>query len=273
MTMVRRAANLAQSKGIVLIATVILIAFASVAVLGVTAFVVQRFGQYNADQINTRCVYLAQAGVQNAVYSYRFRDLTANGRFSLGQTNIDSNNFFVLGATAADLLMVNTSASVLAPATGQINQRYRNLRGLDIQNATNSKTITIDRMVISWNNTRRLQGISIGGSNVWTGNASSPTDVNITNFTLNTVPRIYPINTIRFNGNMTGATITIQFIMSDGSSGKTITVFPASSNYNFIVKATGKTTSAGIYRTIQAEYNALTGRIINYSEISNEITP
>ena len=249
-------------------AAVMLIVFVSIAVLGVTTFIVQRFKQYNAEGINTSCIYLAQAGVQNALYFYRFRDLTANGYFTLGQTNIDSNNFFVLGGTDADMLMVNTSTSALG------GTKNRDLLNLRMQNATGSRAITIDRMVVTWNNKSKLQGIGINGSTSWAGNLSSPANTNITDFTLNTTPTIYNINFLRFNGDMTGATISIQFIMTDDvGSSRSLTVFPASNNYNFTLQATGKTAGADIYRSISADYNALTAKIINYREVNNEIKP
>lgn len=245
-----------------------LIVFASIAVLGVTSFIVARFRQLENDQIYSRCIYLAQAGIQNALYFFRFRDLdlTANGSFSLGQTNIDANNFFVVGGTAADLLMVNTSSAALG-GTGN-----RDLLNLRIQNATNSRTITIDRMIVSWNNSRTLRVIRINNSNLWTGTLSSPADANITNFRLNTTPTIYTINYLRFSGSMVGSTISVQFMMTDGSI-KALTVFPASNNNNFTVRSTGKVTGSNIFRTIQADYNALTARITNYNEIDAEITP
>ena len=117
-----------------------------------------------------------------------------------------------------------------------------------------------------------MQNIRINGGNVWTGDLSSPANADITNFTLNTTPTIYNIDRLRFSGSMVGATISVQFVMTDGTS-KNLTVYPASNNNNFTVKATGKTTGSGIYRTLQADYNALTGKITTYNEINTQIVP
>ena len=158
--------------------------------------------------------------------------------------------------------MVNTVTAVLGGASN------RDLLNLTIQNATNSQTITIDRMVVSWVGALanpRLRRIQINGTNVWNGNLATPADADITNFTLNTTPTIYPIDFLRFSGSMVGATITIQFVMTDGSR-KTAAVFPASNNYNFTVNSTGRATGSNIQRTIRADYNAFTGRVINYTE-------
>lgn len=253
-------------KGIALIASIMLIVFASIAVLGVTTFIIQRLNLFEAKRINTSSIYLAQAGINQAVYKYRFNDIAANGYFSLGKTNIDADNFFVLGGSDSDFLMVKTSTSDLQ------NPNKTDLINLTLQNAVNSRNIVIDRMVVTWDKPRNLRIIRINNSNVWNGDASSPVNANITNFTLNTTPTIYSINYLRFSGNMSGANISIQFIMTDGST-KTVAVYPASNKYLFTVKSTGKTVDSNIYRTIQADYNALTSKITDYEEISTEITP
>jgi hypothetical protein len=264
--------RLLKKNGFILVASVILIVFVAIVIIGTTIFIVQRLSQNQAYQVKSKAIYLAQAGIQNAIYWYRYRDISANGYFSLGRTNLDANNFFVLGANAAELLMVNTNGSYLYPTSG--STRFRYLYGLTIQNATNSKTITIDRMIVTWNNTRRLRVIRINGSNRWTGTLSSPADCNITNWTLNTTPSIYNINYLQFDGIMTGATISTQFVMTDAST-KTLTVFsvPASQNNSFTVNSTGKTIGSNIYRTAQATYNALTAKVTKYDEINTEITP
>ncbi len=258
-----------RNRGITLLASLMLIVFISISVIGVSIFVIQSLSHNSIKQFYIKTVNLAEAGLHHAIYFFRFRDLTANGYFSLGQTNIDSNNYFVLSASAADLLMVNTSTAALG---GTNNRDLLNLR---IQNATDSQAITIDRMVVSWVKTgpvRRLQRIQInGGAAEFTGgNLLTPANANITNFTLpaipNTSPTIFLINEIRFSGSMAGTTsVTIQFVMTDGST-KAVQVFPAVNNYNFTINSQGQVISSTMRRQIRAEYNALTGRIVDYRE-------
>jgi hypothetical protein len=254
---------LLAKKGLALIAAVMLTVFIAVAVLSISTFIIRRLSQVVTDNINTDALYLAQAGINDAIYWFRFRDIAANGYFTLGAVAVASGKSFTLTASAADLLMVNTATAALASSN-------RNLTNLTIQNATNSNTIVIDRMVVTWNNSRVLQDIIINGSTVWSGSSGSPANVNITNFTLNTTPTIYPITRLRFNNSMTGATITIQFVMTDGST-RTVTVFPASNNNIFTVTSTGNVTGSSIYRRVKADYNLKpspsTPRIDNYSEI------
>ncbi len=252
--------KLDRHSGMVLITSVMLIVFVSIAVLGTSIFVVARMKQVESQRISAEVVYLAQAGIHQALYDFRFNDLTGNGYFSKGQMNLDATHFFVLGATDADLLMVDTSTAALGGGAS------KDIVNLQIQNATDSQTITIDRMVVTWDNSVNLRSIRINGSNLWSGNQGSPVNADLSpDVTLDTTPSIYQIDRLRFQNDMSGVTATAQFWMTDGSS-KTVTIYPASNSNNFNIIAMGKTTVSNIYRTIQVTYNALTGHIIDSKE-------
>ena len=251
-----------------LVAMVMLIVFVSIAVLGVSTFIIEGLRHAEGRRQNVAAAFLAQAGIHQSLYYYRYRDQRGNGYFTKGQTNIDAQNFFKVDSTAADTLMVRTNVATLSNVSGV----PRDLTGLRIQNATNSNTITIDRIVVTWDNASLLQQIHIAGTNYWTGSAASPVNADLSpNFTLNTTPTIYQINRLRFSASMSGATVTLQFIMTDGTT-RTLTAYPASNNNNFTVKAMGKTTLSNLYRTVKADYNALTGKIFDDEEI-NTIIP
>jgi hypothetical protein len=263
-----------NKKGFALIAALMLIVFSSIAVLGITTFIIQRLSQNKAGQIHLKCLYLAQAGINDAIYWFRLRDLTGVGYFTLGAVNVEPGERFILGGTAADRLMVNTSVTRFNPA------RNTDFIDLTIQNASNSQAITINRMIVSWQKTgtaRRLRNIIIAGSSRWTGNLASPADCDITNYTLNTTPAIRNV-LLRFGGDMAGTvSISIQFVMTDGSI-RSVAVYPASDNYTFTVKSTGKADNSNIYRTVEADYNLrpLTlqaAQIENCHEINTEIVP
>lgn len=258
--------NALKDKGIILAAAVMLVVFVSIAVLGVTVFIVQRLNQFPGDETRLRCIYNAQAGIQQAIYYFRFRGLTGNGSFSLGASSIDADNSFTLSASAGELLMVNTSGANLQPTAGAVAQRFLRLEGLIMQNATDSNAITIDRMIVTWSGGgRRLNEIWIGGLRVWAGNSNTPANCNISNFTMDTTPTAYPIDYLLFDGNMSSRNISIEFVMTDASS-RSLAVYPASGNYNFTVRSTGQASGSGITRMIQADYNAATSRVINYAE-------
>ena len=245
-----------NQRGLVLIASVMLIIFVSISVLGVSVFIINKLTINNSDLIKTQTVYLAQGGLNRAVYDFRFHDIAANGYFSLGKTTIDAQNSFTLSATAADLLMVNTATAALANSN-------RDIVNLIMQNAANS-TLTITRMIVSWNNTQHLRRIDVSGTVVWTGNvAVSPaTAILSPTVTLNSTLTTTPITRIRFGGSMSGATVSVQFVMSDAST-RTVTVYqtPALNNNIFTVTSKGEITGSTIVRTLQADYNALTGKI------------
>ncbi len=361
-----------DQRGITLAASIILILFVSVSVLSVTTFIIQRFAQTRSKLTSSKSVYLAQAGVHSALYNFRYNDSIGTGFFTFGQTNVDTANYFVVGGTDADPLMVDTSLAYLGGALTQgqceaigdacsddcnqirdacrlqcdadrdicraqadanrdacraacpsgpsgnacrtacdvtwnaakalcdaIRNACRTQCNLDrgncrdtcnsqeaacidgtklidvyIQNATNSKTITIDRMIVTWANSLLLEQIVIDGTVVWAGSLASPADADLsTNFTLDTVPTKYLMDYLMFSGNMSGVNASIQFVMTDGSLSDNIPVFPASNNNNFTVKSMGKTTASNIYRTIAAKYNTFTGKVIDDREINTQITP
>jgi hypothetical protein len=250
-----------SNSGFALAAAILLIVCASIAVLGVTTFVVQRQAHTQARHVLAKCVYSAQAGIHEALYWYRQRDLSGNGYFSLGQVNTSGGNYYTLAASAADVLMVNVFAAYI----GGASNRY--LYGVTMQNATNSKTITIDRMVVTWNNSRKLQNVLINGVSVFSGSVSSPADLNISNFTLNAGASTYPLTYIQFNNSMANAVMSIRFVMTDGST-RNVQAYPASQMASFSVEATGRRTDAALVRTIRADYNALTSKITGYRELN-----
>jgi hypothetical protein len=256
-----------NKRGITLIASIMLIVFASIAVLGVTTFILERFRQYNVDRVGAKCIYLAQAGLHYALYQY-----LVSGSLASGQVNIDSANFFVLNVTtgAAGSLRVDARASSIGGSSN------RDLLGVTISN-TSASAITIDQVIVSWNlSSKTLQQIVINGSTRWSGSASSsPVTANITDFALN--PGVnYPLTRIRWNSSMLGATITLQFIMSDGSKGTACAAFPrpastCQQSTSLIIKSMGKTSGSNIYRTVQAIYDTVTSKVTKYYEIANAV--
>ena len=258
-----------NKRGITLIAAVMLIIFASIAVLGVTFFITQRFSQNEMKLSGMRVLYLAQAGIHNALYNFRFqKNLTGTGSFGLGKTDIDGQNYFTVGGTEADFVMVDASTAVIGDTKNQT------ILNLTIQNANNTRAVTIDRMIIRWDvPSRKMKEIKMNGSKVWVGNQVSPADIDIKNFVLNAVPTIYPVDGIKFDKDIRAVSyVDVEFVMLDGSS-RNLRVYPAANNLNFVVRVTGKTVSSNLYRSIQAQYDVFTSKITDYREIRDEILP
>src|SRR3989338_7906218 len=105
-----------NKRGITLAASIILIVFVSISVLGVTTFIVQRFLQIRSNLRWAQSLYLAQAGIHSAFYNFRYNDSIGTGFFTFGQTDVDTANYFVVGGTDADPLMVDTSIAFLGGA-------------------------------------------------------------------------------------------------------------------------------------------------------------
>jgi hypothetical protein len=220
-------------------------------------------------------VYLAQAGIHDAIYWFRTHTKTGNGYFSLGEVKVDLQEAFVLGGTDADLFMVNTSASRINPLL------TTDLIDVSFQNATDSRRLSIDRIVVTWSRpgaARRLRSILINGITRWSGNLKSPADCNIQpNFMVDSIPSRYTL-ILRFNNDMRDtAYVDMAFIMGDGST-RSLRVYPASNNFAFTVKSTGKIPGSPAYRTVQAAYNLMplvpgAAKIQDYREIDTEIIP
>lgn len=114
---------------------------------------------------------------------------------------------------AAHLVVDTTNAQV----GGKGN---KSILGITIEN-TGPDNITIDRIAVFWAggaSGNSIQGIVINGSSVWSGDELSGAELDITDFTLVSGYGTYPMNSLDFNKNIVGATVSLTFIMSDSSS-------------------------------------------------------
>ena len=143
------------------------------------------------------------------------QSLQRQGSVSLG-TRL--TNWKIIAGFQADQLSVNTSTADVDSAdnTRVIGVTIDNLGATDI---------TITQMTVSWSGVpgaTRLNGITIGGTPVFSGNANSGTLLDITDFALIAGAGSYPINLFDFNRNMFNSTLTVLFTMADGSTKEVI---------------------------------------------------
>lgn len=257
-----------KNKGIALIAVIMLIVFVSIAVLGLSIFIVQWYKQIDVRARESRCIYNAMAGVNYAIWNYRSNpSVLTNGTFNI---NGDVNNNFTVSTVAAGG-GGDASASLVVDATGAaLGNNNRRLLGLHISNSSAS-AITIDRMIVTWSiSNRTMSQIRINGNDVWMGSAIfSPADVNITNTTIpaNTTRNI---DLIQFNSTMLNATITLSFEMTDHTTTSECIVWPRQSSvctHALTIQSMGKTTGSNQYRSVQATYNTASGNVSPYNEI------
>lgn len=141
--------------------------------------------------------------------------VTPSATYTLLWTMSDSTTLStsVTVAAQSNSLSVDTSAANIA-GSGDVD-----LMGITLSNIGTS-TITIIQMVVSWTPTapaRRTQTVRIDSTDVWTGNAVTGATLNITDVSL-TASQTKNMDYMRYNGDMSGRTFTIQFLMIDGSS-------------------------------------------------------
>ena len=258
-----------------------LIVFVTIAVKSVSTFIVQWFTQLNADQIRAKCIYLAQAGIQDAIYEVRatyLQPATTYGSYTTGLSTVNTGETYRRGGTAADFLMVNTAGATW-------NNGTFTLSGINLQNATSSAApvVTIASINICWTYTgtnRSVNRVTIGATNytVTVAYAACPGNLATITPNRNLNNASFLAFAIRWAGSFTTLTnVTAKFNMLDGSS-KTVVLYPASNSCQFAINSTGKVTGSNIYRTIKATYDlmpttyATTSRIADIDEINTEIT-
>ena len=262
-----------KRKGLALIAVIMLIVFVSIAVLGLSTFIVGWYEQIDTGERDVRCIYDAMAGVNYALYQYRNSAVLTNGTF-----NIDANNNFTLSTVTSGGGGGGASAFLEVDATyAHLGNNNRRLLGVTIRNSSAS-SITIDRMIVTWSiSNRRMSLIRINSSDVWTGSAnSSPANVDINNTSIpaNTTRSI---NLIQFNSTMLNAVITLSFVMTDGTTTTACTVWPTQGSVcqqsatGLTIKSMGKTLGSNQYRSVQAIYNTATGNVSDYDEIAQTV--
>ena len=271
--------NIINKKGVALIVVVMLIVFVSIAVLGVTTFIVQWFSQLNNDQINAKCLYLAQAGIQDAIYKVRSTYLNppaTYGSYTTGLTTVNTGETYRRGGTAADFLMVNTVGATWSSSNNTLS-------GIRLQKATGSATpaVTIASMNICWTKssaaTRNVNRITIGTTNYTVNVAPSACPGGLANITDRTLTNVsFLAFALRWSGSITLTDVLVKFNMTDGSS-KTVDLWPSINSCQFTINSTGKVASYNIYRTIKATYDLMpatystTSRITDIDEINTEI--
>ncbi len=100
----------------------------------------------------------------------------------------------------------------------------KQLREVYIQN-TGSDAVVIDKMTLTWSNSRKIQQVFLSETKVWSssgpgtpsGDQSSGTVLDIQDETLG-VSETEEMHKTQFSGNMIGATVTIDLEFSDGST-------------------------------------------------------
>ncbi len=282
-----------KNKGIALIAAIMLIVFVSASVLGLSVFIGGWIRQINSDLINTKCLYLAQAGAQDAIYEVRSSFLspaTTYGSFTTGLSTVATGETYRRGvsantalAGAADFFMADVSTSTISTTT---------VTGAQYQKATSSATpvVTINQIKVEWVKTGSVvyfRQLKLNNVTVFTSAAN-----NVSGYVATLSPAVTYSNTsfsttansVIFSATVASGltSIDLTYIMSDGSS-KKVRIYPASNSCQFSICSTGKVAGSNIYRTIKVTYdltntatpaasNLTTAKVVNVQEINAEVT-
>jgi len=266
---------LQRHKGIALVAAVMLMVFATIAVFGVVTFITQRLTQQPTEEAFLKAIYLAQAGLNYAIYQYRSSATLYSGTVS----NIDGSGGYAVVATSsgggggsgqAALLSVDATGSYLGGSGS------KDILGITLTNTSLSSSIRLDYFTISViGGSKTLSQININGSSVWTTNTSigsTPVTLNMTDVTIpaNTT-RV--VNFIRWTSGMSGRTVNLSFTMSDGNATTLCQVYPASPacSGTLSIKSMGQPAGSSVYRTVQATYDTASGTITSCTETNDTV--
>lgn len=253
-----------NNKGIVLIEVIIIVVLLAIVACGI-AFYISEGLRFNITGINqAKALYMAQAGIMRSIVDYRDDSLWNAGQ----NVNVMAEFYYHLGRNA-NFLWVDASSPQIAG---------KQVKRIPIKNINALNPITITDMVVSWTFGGNITQVNLGGTNVWTGVASSPATLNITDFTL-TAATSYSaaIDQIwQFSNNASGD-VVVTFIFNDGSSHKAYLLKNGQGvNKEFSITSTGEVRSGSTSlarRTLNATYDTGTSRITSWEETQSHIIP
>lgn len=193
--------------------------------LGVSGSVWGFVGVSDTNGIFTRSVQISSvdADRKNVVVEVSWdQNLQRSGVVTIESqlTNWRATSGTALCTNQADYLDIDTS-------NASLGQGNRTLQNIELLNTNTTCDIVIDTIEVTWINLEReIRRINIGsGSPVWSGSASSGTELDITDTTLSNSDGQVE-STYRFNGRMTSNTFVLQFTLSDGTTKSVIDVAP-----------------------------------------------
>ena len=102
------------------------------------------------------------------------------------------------------------------------------MRDVAVQNKDASCDIVIDKITVTWINSKLIEEIKIEGDKIWKhnnegtpdGKQSTGTELDVVDYAILSGDTD-TFDKFKFNGNMTGNTFDIAFILGDGSSKST----------------------------------------------------
>ena len=261
-----------DSKGIALIAVIIIILITAIAVLGITSFISNALALTTVRASMEQAISAAQAGIYAAIYDYLLDPALPYWTKVTTPQNISGNIYYKVGKDANFLLVSAVAAQ----------RSSRTLINIPLFNINETQSITVNKMKVEWSNfTSTLREIRMGGVSRWSGSSPSGTTITLSSpFTLSSKQFFARgnDNTWRFNNNIpAGAVIIATFIFDpptgDGSSRKAVLWTSGAGRKNeFSVSATGEARGKIAWkRTVEATYDAGSGVITSWQETEGHL--
>ncbi len=296
---------LASPGGWLLVGLIVLISAVVLAMAGTTSLLTEHLRLINLRRHQTQAIYLAQAGIMQAIYDFRF-----DGPGSVDGQNIrlgeypvpadtgapgtSDDDVFILGGEAADFLLIAMIPGSLATtnAGGSCGSVARHrLENWTLRNVLQSSTppdgmpISFSQMAVSWNPVGPGEGpvrIDLGGSSAdWRSAGCAPVasgvPIPLPQQTIVPGAPFWGTNRVWFATTTmhTKTWIELAVTLSDGSirRARFLPANPTGSSASFTIKAVGEVRRGQFpfvaWRRLQAEYrlNDADPNVSNLQEI------
>lgn len=258
-----------NNRSIILVEMIIIMVLLAIVAFGITSYIAESL-EFSLTNINQeKALYMAQAGVMRAIVD--FRD---GGLWSSVQNNNEAGDefYYHLGKNA-NFLCVNA-------ATPQLSGKQ--LKRIAIKNIHATSAITITNIIVSWTFGGNITKVTLGSNTVWTGTASSPASLDISDFII-AAGVYYASNNDQiweFSGNVPSVASTdvvVTFVFSDGSSYKAY-IFKdgKGADKEFSITSTGEIrrgAAIAARRTLVATYDNGTNKFTSWEETQSHIIP
>jgi len=257
-----------KRKGFTLIGVLVVVVLMSVVALGIVVYIFEdlRLSISNINQ--EKALYMAQAAIMLAIVDYEDGTLWDSAQ----NVNPTGEFYYHLGRDA-NFLQVDASAPSISAGT---------LDTIPIKNVNASASITITQMIVEWDFGGNITEVTLGGTSVWSGTATTGQTLDITDFVI-TSGTAYTTATDQAwtFANSASGDIVVTFIFSDSSTYKLYLTkdssgITVSGNHEFSITATGEIRSGAnveARRTLVATYDDGTNEITSWQETQNHIIP
>lgn len=249
----------ASTKGIALIAVIIIITITAIAVFGITAFVSNGLRLAGLRASSGPAVYAAQAGIYAALRDYLADP--ANPYWTKKDTTTPPGNAMVYTAGKnIDFLLVGATSAATYSTGG-----FYCLGNIALANINETDEVAVAKMKVEWTAAAaQLRRVTLFGAIIWEGAAATGIVIDRTSSPAAIDAKRYfaarDDNVCHFSANP--GTVTVTFTMAGDNSSRKVYLNSASRRNTFSITSTGSAGAAK--KTIEAVYDAGGGKIVSW---------